>query len=113
MPGAVEELLLHGWPDNLRGIDRLVHRLAVEADGSPISRAQVCALLRTPARTEEVTADEPAVLRRAAPTTAEELVQVLDRFGGSVRSAARWYGRHRRQVYRWMEALGVERAEQT
>jgi DNA-binding NtrC family response regulator len=119
-PEAVERLLLAGWPDNLRGLDRLVHRLAHDgAQGLPIARALVDEVLgdAAPARpsahdperdeVDAATAGEPP--KRPAPATAEELLAVIAAHEGSIRGAARWYGRHRKQVYRWLDAFGVDR----
>ncbi|MCC7540183.1 MAG: sigma 54-interacting transcriptional regulator [Deltaproteobacteria bacterium] len=109
---AMERLLLSEWPENLRGLDRLVHRLAAEADAGVIALDHVARHLdppRTPRPTTGAAAKEPAGPRRAPPATAEELSAILDRFDGSIRATARYYGRDRRQVYRWMDALGVKR----
>jgi transposase-like protein len=37
------------------------------------------------------------------------LVQLLARYDGNVADLARHVGRSRKQVYRWVEALGVPR----
>jgi transcriptional regulator with GAF, ATPase, and Fis domain len=115
---AVEALLRMEWPDNLRGLDRLVHRLALltnagASDADPVTPALLAELweateARTPPR-EAAARVTPNVDRRPAPTSAEELGEVLARFEGNVRATARWYGRDRRQVYRWMRAFGLER----
>ncbi|MCA9518122.1 MAG: sigma 54-interacting transcriptional regulator, partial [Myxococcales bacterium] len=121
-PDAVEALLLAPWPDNLRGLDRLVHRLAHDAqDGLPVSRARL--LDAVPGLAADLAGDdgapgaaapdaaEPA--KRPAPTSAEELLAVIAEQGGSIRGAARWYGRHHKQVYRWLDAFGVDRERLT
>jgi transcriptional regulator with GAF, ATPase, and Fis domain len=125
---VAEALLLHDWRDNLRGVDRLVHELAVEADGAaeealgfarmPAWLWQPGAPALAPAGVSPThpplvavasTASSPSAneARRAAPTR-EELVAALARHDGSVRATAKYYGRDRRQVYRWMQAFGLK-----
>jgi len=113
---AVEALLLHPWLENLRGLDRVVHRLATEQAGKTITADVLHTVL--PQRETSTTAvvPPPPILRGAekvdklpAPTTADELAKVIAETG-SVRATAKHYGRDRRQVYRWMEQLGLRDA---
>ncbi len=102
---AAERVLLHDWPENLRGIDRLVHRLAASA-ADLVDLDLVAPLLPTPSASAPTTEEaEAAAPRRPAPD-ADELRRVLEE-QGSVRAAARYYGRDRRQIYRWMDQLGL------
>ena len=110
---AAEALLLREWRDNLRGVDRLVHALAGRdtraADDEPITFGALPSWLweRSATGTHEApTAATPAPATRAAPTR-EELVETLARNQGSIRATARFYGRDRKQIYRWMDALGL------
>ena len=100
---AAETVLLHRWPDNLRGLERLVHELGVRPAGAaPVGTNDLPAWLpRSP---------EPPVApaRRPRPSCREELEETLREHGGSVPAVARHYGRSRRQVYRWMEGFGIE-----
>jgi DNA-binding NtrC family response regulator len=125
---AAEALLLGPWPDNLRGLDRLVHALAsaqaprgdtpITLDGLPAwVRAAPAAPAAAPAVTPAggaaaATAAEAPAARRAAPTR-EELEAALARADGSVRATARYFGRDRRQIYRWMEAFGLKEKERS
>jgi hypothetical protein len=43
----------------------------------------------------------------AAPSR-EVLLQVLTHFGGSVLQVAAFFGRHRRQVYRWLDRYQID-----
>ena len=121
---AAERLLLHDWPDNLRGVDRLVHQLCSEGSGAVVGRPALDALLGRTPRAEPAApgggeADEQDGSRGAPGRTGErrlarlgkpskaELEAVLAAHGGSVRAAAKHFGRERRQIYRWMEQLGV------
>jgi DNA-binding NtrC family response regulator len=103
----VEGLLLHPWPQNVRELARLAERLRVLHPSAP--------------RWELSMLDEPwrrRVIDRAAdaapevlhgPPSREELVALLARFDGNVSLLAKYVGRNRKQVYRWMDDLGVSR----
>jgi transcriptional regulator of acetoin/glycerol metabolism len=115
MPDAVERILLHPWPDNLRGLDRLVHRFAGHA--GPIGlRALLEALpeLRAepssppaPADTSSGSAAPPR--GEVAPPTREELLAAYLACGKSVRSTAKHFGRDRKQIYRRLDRFGIPR----
>jgi transcriptional regulator with GAF, ATPase, and Fis domain len=126
-PDAVERVLLHRWSDNLRGLDRLVHRLAGLTPGTPVGvrvLAECMPELGPKPSTEPPPAEpsdppprgsgsEPA---RAAPQPAperEELLAVYQACGRSVRATAKHFGKERRQVYRWLERYGIARDGET
>jgi transcriptional regulator with GAF, ATPase, and Fis domain len=110
---AAEALLLREWRDNLRGIDRLVHALAgagSEPADEPFSFAGLPSWLWEQASIEAPETHHtpvPAAPTRPAPNR-EELVAALAQHQGSVRATARYYGRDRRQIYRWMESFGLK-----
>jgi transcriptional regulator with GAF, ATPase, and Fis domain len=122
-PDAVERILLHTWPDNLRGIDRMVHRLATLDPGEPIGvRALVDCMpeLEAPKSTAPAARMDAAtpVLKAGASSRAranegrpsdEELLAFYEASGRSVRAAAKHFGKDRRQIYRWLESLGITR----
>ena len=113
-PAAAEQILLADWPENLRGVGRLVHELAtrlgggrVEADDLPawVSRAQphdTCGMsaVRVARSVGRISA------RRPTPSP-DELATAMREHDGSVRAVARRFGRDRRQIYRWLEAFGL------
>jgi transcriptional regulator with GAF, ATPase, and Fis domain len=111
---AAEALLLREWRDNLRGVDRLVHALAGRetrtADDDPLTFAGLPSWLweRSQTGTHEapVVAPGAPATTRSAPTR-DELVETLSRNHGSIRATARFYGRDRKQIYRWMDAFGL------
>jgi transcriptional regulator with PAS, ATPase and Fis domain len=112
-PDAVERLLLHPWPDNLRGLDRLVHR-ALGAP-SPIGVRALLELLPElgPATQSAPPAASPPRASSAPPAAAqptpEELRRVYEATGRSVRGTAKHFGKDRRQIYRWLERYGIAR----
>jgi len=116
-PAAVESVLLHPWPDNLRGIDRLVHRLLASESGSIGTRSLVRVM---PDLFRESNAGEaperPTGKTRTAGSaealerpTREEFLAVYEATGRSVRATSKHFGRDRRQVYRWLESFGIPR----
>jgi transcriptional regulator with GAF, ATPase, and Fis domain len=117
-PDAVERILLHAWPDNLRGLDRLVHRLAshngtigvtalLEALPELRSRSEVPQAFEPPRAASSSTA--PPQAGPSPPPTREEFVAAYEANGRSVRGTAKYFGRDRRQIYRWLERYGIPR----
>jgi transcriptional regulator with GAF, ATPase, and Fis domain len=124
-PDAVERIVLHAWPDNLRGLDRLVHRLVGLAPSGAIgSSALASAMPELAARpsteppagptpplagsdSEPVRAPTP---QQAAPSR-DELLSVYEANGRSVRATAKHFGKERRQIYRWLDRFGIARDE--
>jgi len=122
-PFVAERILLHAWPDNLRGLDRLVQRILSLGDPIAIgmqllreNMPELCADAEAPLETAQVS-DNPArtdlgsvppVIALATPTSAEFLA-VYEKLGRNVRAIAKHFGRDRRQIYRWLETFGVQR----
>ena len=105
---AAERILLAPWRDNLRGLDRLVHRLASRArDGGVVTLEDIAPLVAAsdagPAAGAAPDSDAEGPTKRPAPRTREEFEAVFERLGRNVRATAKHYGRDRRQVYRWLE----------
>jgi DNA-binding NtrC family response regulator len=122
---AVERILLHDWRDNLRGLERLVHRVQGLALPGPIGlRALVQSLpelgpiasSETPRNAgsgpPRAASDQPpdveATDQKPAPSR-EELLRVYEGTGRSVRATAKHFGKERRQIYRWLERFGIPR----
>ncbi|MBI4705018.1 MAG: sigma 54-interacting transcriptional regulator [Deltaproteobacteria bacterium] len=120
---AAELLLLDPWPENLRGLNRLVHQICADPPGNPIGPAAVEPWLRgaglriepgdrVPASASVGTAPSAAKgarRRRRSGPTPDELGRVLAECGGSVRAAAKHFGCERRQIYRWMVRYGLDK----
>jgi len=97
---AVEAILLAPWPDNLRGLDRLVHRLASQP------RATIC---EADLELGAPPAPPPIAAKPRPPVpTADELRAALAAHNGSIRAVAKHYGRDRKQIYRWLKELELE-----
>ncbi len=102
-PDAAEHLLLRPLPENLRALDRLVHRLDPRLPR--LTLALVHETLGGPAVAEQIHTGQAAPA--APPTTAAELEAALAQHG-SVHALARFYGKDRRQIYRWLEQFGLK-----
>ncbi|MCB9592537.1 MAG: sigma 54-interacting transcriptional regulator [Sandaracinaceae bacterium] len=103
-PEAMQDAALDDWPDNLRGVDRVVYQLRLRhGGGATVTRDLLRAVLSPGAPRS---GDETPETKLDKPTEAE-LVAALEANGGSVRATARHFGRDRRQIYRWMEAYGL------
>jgi len=126
-PFVAERILLHAWPDNLRGLDRLVQRilslgeritvgmqllretmpelcsdaaaLAPAPEGLPIDDS-------SPALANGPSVDVPPV---AALPTRDEFLAVYEAMDRNIRAISRHFGRDRRQIYRWLETFGIQR----
>ncbi len=110
---VAERLLLHDWADNLRGIDRLVHRLCSEERLTNLDQSCVDKWLTKPApagsqtRTRSGNKTPTAKAKRPPKPSKEQLLAALEENEGSVRATVKQYQRDRRQIYRWMEQYGL------
>ena len=112
---AAEAILLHDWPENLRGLDRLIHHLEVTVPaGRPVPYDALPEWLTAPRPDAAAGATAPSQPAGPAPRrrtpAADELRALLAQHDGNVAAVARHYGCDRRQIYRWMDALGIPRA---
>ncbi len=109
---AAEQLVRHRWPENLRGLVRLLHELAQYSGQGPIGPTQLPAWLglgeAMPA-SASASADVPAVhddVLRPRPSR-EDLLAVLVRHGWNINAAARHYQRDRKQTNRWIATYAI------
>jgi len=117
-PRAVEALLLSAWSENLRGLDRIAHRHGRDLGRERLRPALVEEVIGVPEPLAEAPTPTPsgslaglplAASPRVPKPDAKALRESLDECEWNVRAVARLYGRDRRQVYRWMDAYGIER----
>ncbi|MCE9575229.1 MAG: sigma 54-interacting transcriptional regulator, partial [Deltaproteobacteria bacterium] len=113
--GAAEALVLHDWPYNVRELEHVLAAAAARTTDGVLRAehlpAPIAARLRERGRGEPVAAEAPlalAVDASAANPSAADLVKVLRHHRGSVALTAAFYGRDRRQVYRWLERHGLD-----
>jgi DNA-binding NtrC family response regulator len=102
-----EALLLHQWPENVRELGKLAERLALFHPAAP--RWEL-SMLEEPMRARVlIRTKSPPRGASSGPPSRPELLALLDRYRGNVALIARHVGRNRKQVYRWMDELGVAR----
>jgi transcriptional regulator with PAS, ATPase and Fis domain len=114
---AFQALCLHGWPDNIRELKKVLARaadLAAAEDRTLIGLEHLPEGLGRRPRTSEtatigVETAPPASRRspRAAPTR-EELVALLERHDWVVSQAAREIDRDHALVWRWIKRYGID-----
>ena len=109
-PAAAERIILADWPENLRGIGRLVHDLASRPGSGRIEVHELPVWLSRSLLIEEPRPPSARVgrasVRRPTPTP-DELAAAMRELDGSVRAVARRFDRDRRQIYRWIDAFGL------
>jgi transcriptional regulator with GAF, ATPase, and Fis domain len=118
---AGEALLLYDFPYNVRELEQLLAAAVVRAEGESVLRtvhlppavAQALTSRRPAARTSSLAPEAPldVLVDRARVPDAEELGLVFERMGGNVTLVAQFFGRDRRQVYRWLARAGIGVAE--
>jgi DNA-binding NtrC family response regulator len=127
-PGVAERIVMHGWPDNLRGLERLVQRLQSMSTDVTVGMSLLGELMPELASRgadsglppsgdpAPVAPRAPQAAPSAAPSAAagdaperEEFLRVYEASGRSVRATSKHFGRDRRQIYRWLEAFGIDR----
>ena len=98
---AIELLLLHPWPRNVRELRIAMRRLALEhPDGGELSRQAVLDIL------DPIPAAAGPAARKAkggAAPDREELVARLTALRGNVNRVAEHYGKDPKQIYRWLK----------
>jgi DNA-binding NtrC family response regulator len=111
-PHAAQRVLGAEWPDNLRGINRLVHRLLAANAGPEVGVQMLEAAMPELASPPFAPSQAPRAPSARPPSerpTREEFEAVYRASGGSVRATAKHFERDRRQVYRWLEQFGIPR----
>ncbi|APR84386.1 Sigma-54 dependent DNA-binding response regulator [Minicystis rosea] len=114
----IESMLVYGWPFNVRELRKLAERLLVLHGGAPRwERGMLDEEMHLPGDSAPPPpAPEPKAPHPTTPPTPkegpparEELIALLDKCDGNVSRVAELVLRNRKQVYRWMEQLGIER----
>jgi transcriptional regulator with PAS, ATPase and Fis domain len=116
---AFRALCLHGWPLNVRELEKIVTTAAVLTAGrkpislrdlpEPIARALTGPPPTAAAASAASTVGGPAARRPAgSPSpTAAEIEELLRRYDGNVAEVARELGKHRAAVWRWIKKFGI------
>ena len=106
---AFRALCLHGWPLNVRELEKIVTTAAIlTTAGQPIALRD---LPEPIARGATVAAPAPGAAPRravAGPSpTPEQLEELLKRYDGNVADVSRELGKHRAAVWRWLKKFGI------
>ncbi len=102
---AIESLLLHDWPMNVRELKAICRRLALaHPAGGRLRSAEVAAVLRR--ASERAVLDAPPA--PASGPTRVELSDLLHAHRGNIVKLAAHYRKDRRQIYRWLELHGLD-----
>jgi transcriptional regulator of acetoin/glycerol metabolism len=111
---AAEALLVHDWPWNVRELEHAMVAIASSARVKGILTMELLpAPLQQPFDSRGQAHGPPpgwnALLdvRRDRTPSSEDLQRVLSHFGGNVSHVASFFGRKRRQVYRWVEQFSL------
>lgn len=113
---AIELLLLNAWPENLRGLDHIVHTIGVTMGGDRVTVDRLSQWLTAPLDQPELadrvasTVDEPSMDPAPKPPKPDRtaFLAALEEQDWNIRAVARMFGRSRRQIYRWLESFGIE-----
>jgi transcriptional regulator with GAF, ATPase, and Fis domain len=116
---AAEALLLYHWPFNVRELEQVISAAGVRAAGINRVRCEhlpdaIASTLGARAQMKEPVANDseplaalPLVARDAVPAR-DDLMAVLAYFGGNVAQVAEYFGKDRKQVYRWAERYQID-----
>jgi len=106
-PGALEALLRHPLPGNVRELENLLERALIVAGDEPVEEAQIAPPTRVPARIsldELEIPDEGLVLEELEKRLIE---RALAKAEGNKSRAASLLGLTRRTLYSRMERYGI------
>jgi PAS domain S-box-containing protein len=101
-PGALEILMSHSYPGNVRELENIIEHAFVMCRGGTISKRHLPAHLREPAAPAS---DAPASLQ---DLEARFLLAELERHGWNRAATARDLGIHKTTLWRKMKRLGIE-----
>ena len=93
------------WPYNVRQLFAVAKRVRVL--GAREGTRELSLFAESP-RTESRPAAPSKPPERDAPPSRDEILTAIEAAGGNVRRAADALGRSRKQVYRYLEAYGID-----
>jgi transcriptional regulator with GAF, ATPase, and Fis domain len=109
-PDAAEALLLHDWVYNVRELFAVLDGLSGDwAPGEPVPLSSLPPALRVRIENRPASPDAEVVGDPGSDDGRERLQEMLREESGNIAAVARRLGKDRRQVYRWIERLGLQR----
>jgi transcriptional regulator of acetoin/glycerol metabolism len=105
---AFRALCLHGWPLNVRELEKIVTTAAIlAASGKPVALRDLPEPIAR-AISAPVVPTSPGGRRSTGPSpTPEQLEELLKRYEGNVADVSRELGKHRAAVWRWLKKFGI------
>ena len=112
-PTAAEALLVHAWPYNVRELEHALDVALVRVRAGGVLRlddlpAGVGAVVRRRVGSSAAAPPLELTISRDGVPSVDDLRRALAHFGGSVVLVAGFFGRDRRQVYRWCERHALD-----
>jgi DNA-binding NtrC family response regulator len=112
-PAAAEALLRYGWPLNVRELESTMSAASIRAGSGGVVRLEdLPDAVASPmiASSDAPRAEPPlaVLVPRDQVPSASDLRLVMKRFDGNVARVAEYFGKDRKQVYRWLERAGTE-----
>ncbi len=112
---AAEALVLFDWPRNVRELEQVLAAASIRAqDGvvrpehlpEPVARPVASRIAK--ASSSPLESPLQAIVPPGIAPNAEGLRLALDKFHGNVAQVASYFGKDRKQIYRWAEKLRVD-----
>ncbi len=111
---CAEALLLYAWPGNVRELKHVAMSTAMQAGSSATIRLEHLPATISEALSDRASADDSdpssvalaGIPRDVAPSE-EHLKAVLAHYEGNIANVAAFFGKNRRQIYRWTERHGI------
>jgi DNA-binding NtrC family response regulator len=112
-PAAAEALLRYGWPLNVRELEMTMGAASLRAsEGRVVRFEDLPEAISAPlvANSDGPRAQPPlaVLVPRDQVPSAGDLRLVMKRLDGNVARVAEYFGKDRKQVYRWLERAGTE-----
>ena len=106
-PALMWALIDYPWPRNVEELRSVVESACVEAaaKGGPLTLSERLKG-RIGSRPSPSTGVGPKV---AAPRSRSELLAILQEYGYVISRVANHFGKHRQQIYRWMDRFGIDK----
>jgi DNA-binding NtrC family response regulator len=111
---AAEALLRYPWPFNVRELEQVMASAVVRSGGDKVRPEHlpeaIAGVLGTPLPARLAEAHEVPIDLRVPPDVVpdrDDLIAVLAYFDGNVAQVAEYFGKDRKQIYRWMEKLAI------
>jgi transcriptional regulator with GAF, ATPase, and Fis domain len=113
---VAEALVIYGWPYNVRELEQVLAPIAViakrrgklELSDLPQRLRDGLELRFEQAPVVEAASSPLLCVRRDAVPSADELRTVVEAHNGNIAQVAAFFGKDRRQIYRWAHALSVD-----